>query len=310
MKRKAVALVSGGLDSTLAVEIIKRQGIEIKTLNFNIGFCGSCGIDVIDEYKNVLLHPQHGYGANLNPCLDCKIFIVKKAKQWLDEHNFDFIITGEVVGQRPKSQRVDTMPIVARESGAHDLLLRPLCAKLLPLTLPEREGWVDRELLYGFSGRSRKPQIALAQQFDITDYQQPAGGCLLTDKKFCDRLADLWEHNNKDYNRDDLELLKIGRHLRIDDTKLIIGRNEAENNILEKHINKYITMRTISHGGPVALIMGKNHSQEQFARIIARFSGGRDADEVEIQITDTDGSITKLAVNPLAPDEIKKEWYI
>ncbi len=121
-------------------------------------------VDIVEEYKEVVFNPKHGYGANLNPCLDCKIFMVKKAYEWIQQKDFDFIITGEVIGQRPMSQRKATMPVVAHESGAEDLLLRPLCAKNLPATLPEREGWVDRERLFDFSGRSRKPQIALAEQ--------------------------------------------------------------------------------------------------------------------------------------------------
>jgi tRNA U34 2-thiouridine synthase MnmA/TrmU len=195
-QHKAVALISGGLDSMLAVRVMQEQGIEVEGINFFTGFCveghthairnkdkkkekrnnalwvaEQLGIklhivDVIEEYKDVLLNPKHGYGANMNPCLDCKIFMVNKAVEWVQENHkdgFDFIITGEVIGQRPMSQRKDTMPVVARESGADDILLRPLCAKNLPATKPELEGWVDREKLYDFSGRNRKPQMALAK---------------------------------------------------------------------------------------------------------------------------------------------------
>ena len=211
--KKAVALISGGLDSMLAAKVILEQGVHVEGINFFTGFCveghtqairkqhptkvkrnnalwvaEQLGIklhiiDIIEEYKDIVLHPKHGYGANLNPCLDCKIFMVGKAKQWMEENGFDFIITGEVIGQRPKSQRKITMPIVASESGAHELLLRPLCAKNLAPTIPEREGWVNRELLHGFSGRSRKPQFSLAEKFHIKEYAQPAGGCcFLTDE--------------------------------------------------------------------------------------------------------------------------------
>ncbi|MFT7546883.1 MAG: tRNA-specific 2-thiouridylase, partial [Candidatus Azotimanducaceae bacterium] len=215
--RKAVSLISGGLDSMLATKIIQDQGIHVEGINFYTGFCveghthairkkdkekekrnnalwvaEQLGIklhiiDVIDEYKDVLLNPKHGYGQNLNPCLDCKIFMVNKAQAWawMEENQFDFIITGEVIGQRPKSQRKATMPIIARESGADDRLLRPLCAKNLPQTLPEREGWVNREKLMGFHGRNRKPQMALAAELGFTEYSQPAGGCcFLTDKSY------------------------------------------------------------------------------------------------------------------------------
>jgi tRNA U34 2-thiouridine synthase MnmA/TrmU len=206
-QRKAVALISGGLDSLLAAKVIQEQGIHVEGINFYTGFCveghthairkrdqkkekrhnalwvaEQLGIklhivDIVEEYKDIVFNPKHGYGANLNPCLDCKIFMVQKALEWIRNKSFDFIITGEVIGQRPMSQRKDTMPVVAHESGAEDLLMRPLCAKNLPESLPEREGWVDRERLYDFSGRSRKPQMALAREFGFEDFAQPAGGC-------------------------------------------------------------------------------------------------------------------------------------
>jgi tRNA U34 2-thiouridine synthase MnmA/TrmU len=151
-------------------------------------------VDVVQEYKQVLLNPKHGYGMNMNPCLDCKIFMVSKAVEWIKKNHadgFDFIITGEVIGQRPMSQRRLTMPIVASESGADDILLRPLCAKNLPATKPELEGWVDREKLYDFNGRVRTPQMVLAEEYGFTDYATPAGGCcFLTDKSYSSKLID------------------------------------------------------------------------------------------------------------------------
>jgi tRNA-uridine 2-sulfurtransferase len=200
-QRKAVALISGGLDSMLAARVIQDQGIHVEGLNFYTGFCveghthairqkdserpkrnnalwvaEQLGIklhivDVIDEYKDVVLNPRYGYGSNLNPCLDCKIFMVRKALAWsfMEEHGFDFIITGEVMGQRPMSQRKQALPLIARQSGAEDRLLRPLCAHHLPETLPEREGWVDRTRLHRFHGRNRKPQLALAREFGFTE---------------------------------------------------------------------------------------------------------------------------------------------
>ncbi|MEM7016142.1 MAG: tRNA (5-methylaminomethyl-2-thiouridylate)-methyltransferase, partial [Pseudomonadota bacterium] len=206
-QRKAVSLISGGLDSLLATKVMLEQGIHVEGINFFTGFCveghthairqrgkdkpkrnnalwvaEQLGIklhiiDVVEEYKDVLLNPKHGYGKNLNPCMDCKIFMVHKAYEWIQEQGFDFIITGEVVGQRPKSQLKHKMPVIAEESGALDLLLRPLCAQLLSPTRPEREGWVDRKQLYGFNGRSRGPQMALAEHYNFKDYAQPAGGC-------------------------------------------------------------------------------------------------------------------------------------
>jgi tRNA U34 2-thiouridine synthase MnmA/TrmU len=342
--RKAVALISGGLDSMLAARAMLEQGIHVEGLNFFTGFCveghthairakdrtkpkrnnalwsaEQLGIrlhivDVIEEYKDVLTKPKHGYGANLNPCLDCKGFMVGKAYQWMSENGFDFIVTGEVIGQRPMSQRKDTMPIIARESGAGDLLLRPLSAKLLPPTRPEREGWVDRDKLLDFNGRNRKPQMALAAAHGITEYAQPAGGCcFLTDKAYARKLTDLWQvRGSKEYELDDIMLLKVGRHLRPrPHFKLIIGREEGENNFLEGYRREYTCLRPISHAGPLALLDGTADANDLqlAARLTARFSQGRNAGTVQVEVTHQ-GATTRLDVAPLAEAEIPGEWYI
>ncbi len=342
---KAVALLSGGLDSTLAVRVLQDQSIHVEAINFYTGFCveghthairrqdqnkvkrnnalwaaEQLGIklhiiDVIEEYKPVLLAPRHGYGSHLNPCLDCKSFMVGKALHWMQEHDFDFIITGEVIGQRPMSQRRDTLPVVARESGAQDRLLRPLCAKLLPPTLPEREGWVDRERLHAFNGRSRKPQMALAQHYKITDYAQPAGGCcFLTDASYSHKLADLWQaRHRRDYELDDIMLLKVGRHLRPSpDFKMIIGREEGENNFLEGYRHAFIHLRTPDCTGPLVLIDGQpSHADlELAARITARYCKNRDQARVRVQITPPDAAAWELDVAPLAADAIPAEWLL
>ncbi len=344
-QRRAIALVSGGLDSMLAVRVIQDQGIEVEGINFYTGFCveghthairrqdqakkkrnnalwvaEQLGIklhivDVIEEYKSIVMNPKHGYGANLNPCLDCKGFMVGKAREWLDRLGADFIITGEVVGQRPMSQRRDTMPVIARESGADDRLLRPLSARLLPPTLPEREGWVDRERLHDFSGRSRKPQMALAEHYGLTDYAQPAGGCcFLTNPQYSAKLADLWQaRGSKEYEFDDIMLLKVGRHLRPrPEFKLIVGREEGENNYLEGYRKQYTSLRTLSHAGPLALIDGRYDAAglELAARLVARFSQGRDADEVLVEINEPGETPRQCPVRPLPADEIPKAWYL
>ncbi|MCK4951029.1 MAG: tRNA (5-methylaminomethyl-2-thiouridylate)-methyltransferase, partial [Gammaproteobacteria bacterium] len=272
-------------------------------------------IDVIDEYKDVLINPKHGYGANMNPCLDCKIFMVHKALEWIDEHGFDFIITGEVVGQRPMSQRKDTMPVVSRESGALDRLVRPLSAQNLPPTLPEREGWIDRDKLYGFSGRTRKPQMALAEKFGFTDYAQPAGGCcFLTDESYSKKLVDLWETRGKrEYEMDDIMLLKVGRHIRpAPDFKLMIAREEGEVNFMQGYKNEFVTLKTTSHPGPLTLLDGATTSEqlELAARITARYSQGKMEDEVTVDVRDREGNIQTLKVKPIGPTEIPNEWYI
>jgi tRNA U34 2-thiouridine synthase MnmA/TrmU len=345
--RSAVALISGGLDSMLAAKVIMDQGVRVEGLNFYTGFCveghthairekdrarpkrnnalwvaEQLGIplhivDVSDEYKDVVLNPKHGYGSNLNPCLDCKIFMVHKARAWafLDENGFDFIVTGEVVGQRPKSQRRDTMPLIARESGADDLLVRPLTAKNLPPTRPEREGWVDREKLFGFHGRNRKPQVALARQFGFEEWAQPAGGCcFLTDAQYSSKLADLWHaRGRRDYSLDDIVLLKIGRHIRpAPHFKLIVGREEGENNFLEGYRKSFVHLRMVSHLGPLTLIDGAPESADiaLAASIAARYGQGRDAERVTFAVERPDGTGEVLTVTPARPDEIPLAWHV
>lgn len=344
-KRKAVSLISGGLDSMLATKVILDQGVHVEGINFFTGFCVEGHthairnrdkqkvkrnnalwvaeqlhiklhiIDVIDEYKDVLINPKHGYGAYLNPCLDCKSFMVKKAREWMEKNGFDFIITGEVVGQRPKSQRRDTFPVVARESGAMDRLLRPLCAKLQPPTFPETEGWVDRESLHDFSGRSRKPQIALAEKYGFTEYSQPAGGCcFLTDENYSNKLTDLWKsRGEKRYELDDLMLLKVGRHLRPrPNYKLIIARDEGETKFLTGYRYRFSHVSTTSHAGPIALIDGEPTDEdfELAARITARYGKGRDMQQVEVEVTNRLGAVRTLNVKPAAQDEIAAEWFV
>lgn len=344
-QRRAVALISGGLDSLLAARVIQEQGIHVEGINFFTGFCveghthairrqdrakpkrnnalwvaEQLGIklhivDIVEEYKAVVFNPKHGYGSNLNPCLDCKIFMVKKAHEWIQQKGFDFIITGEVIGQRPMSQRKDTMPVVARDSGADDRLLRPLCAKNLPPSLPEREGWVDRERLYGFNGRSRKPQMALAARFGLTDYAQPAGGCcFLTDEQYSIKLADLWRaRGEKTYEMDDIMLLKVGRHLRpAPGFKLIIAREEGEGNFLRGYRKRYASLDTKSHSGPLALIDGATSEQdlELAARLVARYGKGRTAEQVTLEYDDGQGHRREISVAPLPPSEIPQGWVL
>ncbi|MDH5612921.1 MAG: tRNA (5-methylaminomethyl-2-thiouridylate)-methyltransferase [Gammaproteobacteria bacterium] len=343
--RKAVALISGGLDSLLAAKLMLEQGIHVEGINFYTGFCveghthairkkdskkpkrnnalwsaEQLGIklhilDIIDEYKDVVINPKHGYGANMNPCLDCKIFMVGKAKQWMQEKGFDFIITGEVIGQRPMSQRKDLLPVVVRESGADDLLLRPLCAQNLAPTLPEREGWVDREKLLAFHGRNRKPQMALAKTFGFEDYASPAGGCcFLTDKNYSNKLIDLWQaRNKKEYELDDIMLLKVGRHIRpAPHYKLIVSREDGENKFLNGYRKQFSTIEIKSHNGPLTLVDGElcDEDIKQAARIAARFSQGREADSVTVKFTRLNGEETMLNVPPMSASEIKQEWYV
>jgi tRNA U34 2-thiouridine synthase MnmA/TrmU len=343
--RKAAALISGGLDSLLAARVIQDQGIHVEGINFFTGFCveghthairkkdkarpkrnnalwvaEQLGIklhiiDIIEEYKDIVANPRHGYGANLNPCLDCKIFMVRKAREWIDKKGFDFIITGEVIGQRPKSQRKDTMPVIAEQSGADELLLRPLCAKNLPPTRPELEGWVEREKLYGFEGRSRKPQMALAAEFGFEDYAQPAGGCcFLTDAQYSHKLSDLWKaRGSRRYELDDIMLLKVGRHLRPrPHFKMIIGREDGENRFLQGYRKQFTHLFPTSHNGPLVLIDGELGADDLnlAAQIAARFSQGRNAERVDIEVHTLDGNSRTMQVKPMAGEAIPKGWYL
>ncbi len=329
----------------LATRLVQDQGVHVEGINFFTGFCveghthairkrkadaaprnnalwvaEQLGmklhiIDVVEDYKDVVLNPAHGYGQHLNPCLDCKIFMVGRALQWARAEGFDFIITGEVLGQRPKSQRKEALPVIARESEAEDLLLRPLSAQLLPPTRPEREGWVDREQLLGLHGRNRKPQIELAQRFGFTEWAQPAGGCcFLTNRDYADKLGDLWRaRGERRYSLDDIMLLKVGRHLRIaPHCKLIIAREDGENNYLRGYRSEYPHLRSVSHNGPLTLVDGMLEAEqlELAARIVARYSQGRDASSVVIEYTGTDGVSEQLAVAPLAPHEIDPAWHV
>lgn len=329
----------------LAVRVVQEQGIYVEGLNFFTGFCveghthairkkdkpkpkrnnalwvaeflqmGLHLVDVVEDYRDVVLNPKYGYGAHLNPCLDCKVFMVQRAFRWMREHGFDFIITGEVIGQRPKSQRKDTLPVVQRDSGAEDLLLRPLCAKHLPPTLPERRGWVERDRLLDFSGRSRKPQMALAKKYGFSDYAQPAGGCcFLTDTQYSAKLMDLWSsRGERAYDLDDIMLLKVGRHIRPrPNFKVIIAREEGEGRFLMGYRKRFVSITTLSHGGPEALIDGTPTDQdiELAARLVARYGQGRDCKSVRIQIRDLSGSVRNLDVSPLAPQAIPEEWVL
>src|SRR6266567_846047 len=255
MQRKALALLSGGLDSTLAVKVMLDQGIAVEALNFTSPFCTCTGknagckseavrvaeefgipIKVMNkgvEYLEIVRRPRHGYGKGMNPCVDCRIFLLRKAKEYMAESGADFVITGEVLGQRPMSQRRDTLRVIERESGLEGLLLRPLSARHFEPTIPEKEGWVDRDKLLAIEGRSRSVQMQMAEELDVKNYPCPAGGCLLTELSFVPKLRDVFDHS-EELNLRDFRLLKTGRHFRIAPrSKAIMGRSEGDNNQLE-----------------------------------------------------------------------------
>lgn len=274
-KIKAIALFSGGLDSILAIKLIESQGIKCIAVNFSTPFYkvknlekikSEYGIEVLDvdvtkEFIEVLQNPKHGYGSAINPCIDCKILMMKKAKEMMKEFGAAFIVTGEVEGQRPMSQQKRTMNIIERESEVKEILLRPLSAQIFPETEIERKKMIDRSLLLSISGRSRKIQIELARKYNITDYEQPSGGCILTEKSFKDKLLDYFKHTeNIDHN--ELKLLKYGRHFRIGENKFIVGRNKLENEtLLTLKKASDIEFSAKDFMGPVTILQGKPDEQ-------------------------------------------------
>jgi tRNA-uridine 2-sulfurtransferase len=277
VRKKTVALISGGLDSILAARVMMEQGYDIVGLYFTSAFSKSFGkeqethaarvskavgidlrvIDMGQDYIDVVRNPVHGYGKNINPCIDCKIFMLRKAGAFMREANTPFVVTGEVLGQRPMSQRRDTFHVIERDADMRGAVLRPLSAKLLPPTKVELDGVVDREKLLGISGRSRTIQLQLAERYGIRGFSTPAGGCLLTDKNFSAKLRDLFD-DQQTVQPNDIRLLTVGRHYRIDSgVKIIVGRDNPENQVLISLSRfGYHLFTPQGFPGPVALLSG------------------------------------------------------
>ena len=337
---KAVGLLSGGLDSMLAVRVILEQGIQVTALHFCSGFsyvernriagrelvepsdaeraAVMLGvnlevIDVSDEYFSLVLHPRYGYGSGMNPCVDCRIFMLRHARAWIEEHGYHFVFTGEVVGQRPKSQMRPSLNTVERESGLRGYLLRPLSAKLLKPTIPEQRGWVDRERLYGINGRGRKGQIALAEQFGISDYPQPSGGCCyLIDRTYSRRLRDFLDCEGAEMlTPAQVQLLAVGRHVRLPSgRKVIVGRHERENDYLATCGVEGVLLTTVEYPGPTTLVPGASTPDEVewAARITASYSDGKGEPVVRVEVCRAggrSGAIEVLTVEPIAQEELR-----
>jgi tRNA U34 2-thiouridine synthase MnmA/TrmU len=295
-KVKAVSLFSGGLDSILATELIRRQDIEVIAFNIKTPFGipkkdGTSEaqqaaeqlnvplkvLSVDKEYIKMLRNPKHGYGKNINPCVDCKIFILKKAKQYAKEIGADFLFTGEVLGERPMSQHGAALKTIEQEADLKGKLLRPLSAKLLTATVAEKKGLVDRNRLLSIQGRSRKPQLELAKEYGITVYPSPAGGCLLTCEEYAKKLRDLFE-NKKRITVADVALLRVGRHFRVGRNKIIVGRNRDENNFLANNrvrSDYYFELPDIV--GPLSLLQGPKTKSaiETAAKLTAFYSDAK-----------------------------------
>jgi len=292
-KTKAVVLVSGGLDSMLAAKLLLEQGIEVIGVCFESLFFGcekakkaaeQLGIKLKivklgKDYINLIQKPKHGYGAGINPCIDCHAFMLRKAKAVMKKVSAQVIATGEVLGSRPFSQNLQAMKIVEAESGLKGKLLRPLSAKVLPETDAEKKGLVDKEKLRGIKGRSRKVQIELAEEYNLK-YPSPAGGCLLCEKEYAKKLRDLFEHSEQ--AEKDIELLKLGRHFRADGVKIIVGRNEIENNKLMKIGKSWIKLEAAKIPSPITLLRDKK-AVKKAAQLTAYYADSKGMKEVEIK---------------------------
>lgn len=326
---KALSLLSGGLDSLLATRLVMEQGVEVIALHFITPFFGyqkkgqeeryqekwkrlygisARIIDVSDDYFRMLRSPKYGYGKNFNPCIDCKIFLLSRAREMMEDERADFLVTGEVLGQRPMSQRRDTLRVIERDSGTDGLLLRPLCARLLKPTRPETEGLVDRNKLLAMSGRGRKPQMELAERMGIRDYPAPAGGCLLTDPQMANRIRKMFSRS-REVTVSGVLLLQMGRHFQLsEDQHLVVGRKEEENEkllSLSRGGDFLLSLRGIP--GPLGLLRGRvdDAGLRVAASIVARYSKARDKEAAEVEVEGKPGSGgVRVTVVPAREEEI------
>jgi len=346
---KALALLSGGLDSILATKLILDQGIEVVALNFILPFATEkedyagevakrFGIPLVrvesgEEYLDMVKKPKYGYGSGMNPCIDCRIYMLREAKRIAKEVGANFIFTGDVLGERPMSQHRKALELEEKEAGLERMVLRPLSAKLLPETIPEQKGWVDRSKLCAIKGKSRKPQIALANKFGILEeeYPTPSGGCLLTYREFASKLRDLFDHNERVTMRD-VRLLKIGRHFRFGSSKIIVGRNEAENMLLldlnkplqglrgrgaEPHRPEVYVFEVLDYGSPITILEGEKSKEaiEVAAKLTARYSDAGAKEEVLVEYKPSCGAELRedqeqrkerIVVSPMDENEVAR----
>ncbi len=328
-----IGLLSGGLDSALAAKVVQDAGARVTCLHFFTGFCltghhsrvgrtdrrlanpalevGAMNdirvelIDISRDYLPMVLAPRHGYGANMNPCIDCRVFMLRRARQYMEEVGADFVFTGEVLGQRAMSQKRSSIDLIEREAGLEGKLLRPLSARLLKPTQVEIDGRIDRDRLLAITGRSRAPQIELARKYGLTDYMAPAGGCcFLADPGYSSRLRDFIQYlDGADLTMDDVYLLGVGRHFRLPSlAKVIVGRNEIENHFLDRYAGTELCARAVDLKGPTAIATGARDESDirATASIVARYGKGRVEDAVTVAVSFAGG--TRTLVVPPAVD--------
>jgi len=316
---RAVALLSGGLDSILALKLILEQGIEVVALNLILPFLSERGdyagatarrfgiplvrVEACEEYLAILRSPKYGYGSAMNPCIDCHIYMLRKAKAVAEQVDASFIVTGDVLGERPMSQHRRALELEDKEACVEGKVLRPLSARLLPETIPERAGWIDRSKLLAIRGKSRKTQIALAKRYNLGGaYPTPSGGCLLTCREFASRVRDILMHDkDRALTMKEVELLKVGRHFRFGASRIIVGRNERENEVLKqlRDADDYL-FEVRGCGSPITILKGSKSREavELAAKLTVRYS-----DAVVDADADTD---TEAVVEYWAGDEMRK----
>jgi tRNA U34 2-thiouridine synthase MnmA/TrmU len=327
---KAIALISGGLDSQLAAKLIKEQGVEMTGLHFTSLFQPKEGIngksiieiaasqlaipvrikDITEELIELVKSPEHGHGSGWNPCIDCRILQLRIAAGLMRADGLSFIVTGEVVGQRPMSQRKDAMKLIEREAGLEGLVVRPLCAGTLDPSIPEEKGWIDREKLCTLTGRQRTPQIKMAKELGITNYLAPAGGCRLTEPGFARRVGDLVEHD--EFRTGQIKLLQHGRHFRLNpQSKLVVGRDEGENYAIEKLAEPNdILMKAMHFPGPTSLLRGEVTADtlNMAAGITARYGKGKEENSVEIEYSNHTTGI--VLTRPISDESLLEKLRI
>jgi tRNA U34 2-thiouridine synthase MnmA/TrmU len=321
-KVRALGLCSGGLDSMLSALLLRKQGVDVQWITFETPFFSSTKAkeaskttriplmveNITPAYIEMLKNPRCGYGKNMNPCLDCHALMFNLAGRIMKEKALDFLFSGEVLGQRPMSQTKNSLRYVEKQSGFDGYILRPLSAKRLPVTVPEQEGWINRDLLLDITGRSRKPQLKLAKEFGISKFPAPAGGCLLTDKGFASRLKDLFDHQDT-YAEREFYLLRHGRHLRLKlTTKIVVGRTQKDNENIKKLYDPILDtlIKTIKIPGPLVLIPNDNDEKSKMlaASICVGYSKAAEITPIEVSVTTPKGhEIVRVIGVP--PKEVK-----